>query len=246
MAGPQTTPSTGNARSSPRGRSRILRAVSGKFGYLLGALTALILSSPLMAEGWFWNVAYITFASAVLVASLYAARPGRQLLVIGLIVALIDVGIRGLAMIEGAHGLVLLQILLWLATLIFVIATLFEAMFDSDVVTVETVQASLCIYLLIGVLWVYLYALIDLLAPGSYVSQDGTQVNWSDDRSKRSEFMRLFVFSFSTLSGTGYGGVTAAGGFATIVASLEAIIAQIYLAVVIARLVGIQSAQPPE
>ena len=65
-----------------------------------------------------------------------------------------------------------------------------------------------------------------------------------DDASRRVEFMRLFAFSYSTLSGAGYGGLSAANEFASIAASLEAMTGQIYLAVVIARLVGVQAAAP--
>jgi hypothetical protein len=57
--------------------------------------------------------------------------------------------------------------------------------------------------------------------------------------------MRLFVFSHSTLTGSGYGNLTPSGRFASIFASLEALLSQVYLAVVIARLVGIQATQPP-
>jgi MFS family permease len=244
MSGQPPSAPTGGGRPRPRARSRLLRAVGGKFGYLLGALIALILSSPLIDQSWFWYMAYLLFAIAVLVASVHAVRPGRSWLVIGLIVALVDFATGRLAVIRGADWLVFLQVILWISTLIFVTITLFEAIFDSDVVGVETLQAALCIYLLLGLIWVYFFVLIDMLAPGSFLSKEGTHVNWWDDRSRRFGFMRLFVFSYSTLSGSGYGGVSPAGGFAELTASLEAIIANIYMAVVIARLVGIQSAQP--
>jgi hypothetical protein len=180
-----------------------LRAVGGKFGYLLCALIALILSSPLLDRTWFGYMAYLLFAIAVLVASFHAARPGRSWLVLGSIIALVDFATGRLAVIEGAHWLVFLQVILWISSLIFVTIALFEAMFDSDVVGVETLQAALCIYLFLGLIWVYLFVLIDMLAPGSYLSQDGTLFTWSDARSRRSGFMRLFVFSYATLSGSG-------------------------------------------
>jgi hypothetical protein len=47
------------------------------------------------------------------------------------------------------------------------------------------------------------------------------------------------------LTGTGYGEIAPAGAFAEMTACLEAMMAQVYLAVVIARLVGIQAGPPP-
>lgn len=61
-----------------RAKFRLLRAVGGKFGYLPGTLIALLMSAPLIVQGWVWNLLLGLFASAVLVASLHAARPERR------------------------------------------------------------------------------------------------------------------------------------------------------------------------
>ena len=141
--------------------------------------------------------------------------------------------------------LVILQILLWVLTLIFVTATILEAIFQSEDVTVETLQVSLRVYLLLGLIWVFAFALIEVAAPGSFPSQHGFQVAWLDDRSRRAEFMRLFVLSDSTLAGSGTGDLTTSTGFASIVVALEAMMGQIFLAVGLARLVGIQAGPAP-
>ena len=57
--------------------------------------------------------------------------------------------------------------------------------------------------------------------------------------------MRLFVFSYATLSGSNYVEVVPATGFARNAASLEAIMGQVYLGVVVARLVGLHVTPPP-
>ena len=159
-------------------------AAGGKFGILLVALVALMASAPVAIEKPVGVVAYGLFAGAVLVASLHAARPGRTPAAIGLILALTDFGIGRLATFEGTRWLVILEILLWLSTLIFVTTTILEAIFESEDVTVETLQASLCVYLLLGLIWVFAFALIEVAAPGSFQSQHGFRVAWSDDRSK--------------------------------------------------------------
>ena len=63
-------------------------------------------------------------------------------------------------------------------------------------------------------------------------------VRWTDDASRRREILDLLVFSYSTLAMTGFGGLEPSGGFPRMCICLEALTAQIYLAVVIARLVG--------
>jgi hypothetical protein len=145
----------------------------------------------------------------------------------------------------GARWLVLLQTVLWLSTLIYVIATILRAIFASREVTVETLLAALCVFLLMGLLGAFAFTLIDLTLPGSFQALHGPGVVWADERSRATEFMRLFVFSYATLSGSNYAEVAPATGFARNAASLEAMTGQIYLAVVVARLVGLHVTPPP-
>ena len=56
--------------------------------------------------------------------------------------------------------------------------------------------------------------------------------------------MRLFVFSYATLSGANYADIVPATGFARNTTSLEAMTGQIFLAVVVARLVGLHVTPP--
>jgi hypothetical protein len=220
--------------------SWLLRAVSGKFGHLLLALVALLVSSPMIVEGGLWDLLLRLFASAVLVASLQAARPGRRSLWIGLGLAVVDLVIGRLTLIAGARWLVVLQVALWLGTLIFVTIVILDAVFTSENVDAETVQAVLCAYLLLGLIWVFLYGLIDLADPSSFRLLRGVRLVWSDGPTRRADFLRLLVFSYSTLTTSGFGDLAPASGFASICANLEALSGQVYLTVVIARVVGMQ------
>ena len=124
-------------------------------------------------------------------------------------------------------------------------ATILRAIFASREVTVETLLAALCVFLLMGLFWAFAFTLIDLTSPGSFRASQGPGLVWADERSSATEFMRLFVFSYATLSGSNYAEVAPATGFACNAASLEAMTGQIYLAVVIARLVGLHATPPP-
>jgi hypothetical protein len=95
-----------------------------------------------------------------------------------------------------------------------------------------------------GLIWVAVYALIALAVPGSFRYQGAPMVRWVDDTSRRAEFLRLVIFSYSRLTSSGVGDLQTASGFASVCANLEALSAQVYLAVVIARLVGLQAAAP--
>ena len=228
-----------------RRRSKLLVATRGKFGALLVALIALLVTAPVMAEGVAWRAAITLSVGGVLVAGLYAVQPGRRSLYAGLAVAFVEFAIGRAAAFHPSYTLVLAQIVLWLVALAYVTVVILEWVLDNPEVTFETLQAAFCVYLLIGLFWAYVYALMEITTPDSFRILRGTATVWTDEHSRRLEFLRLFVYSYATLTGTGQGGLEAANGFAEMAASLEAMSAQVYLAVVIARLVGLQAAPAP-
>jgi voltage-gated potassium channel len=109
-----------------------------------------------------------------------------------------------------------------------------EAVGQLAQVTADAVAGALCGYLLIGAGFGHAYALIEVLAPGSFV---GTALS-ADPRDPGRTHAVLTYFSVSTLTTVGYGDVTPASGVTRGLANVEAIVGQFYLAVVIADLIG--------
>ena len=88
--------------------------------------------------------------------------------------------------------------------------------------------------MLLGYTWTFTYALLDELQPGSFAAPS---VPASHDQTAR--VMQLRYFSFMTLKTVGYGDVVPRSGAARTMAVLEAVMGQIYLTVLVARLVGL-------
>jgi len=209
------------------------------------ALVALLVTAPVMTESTVLWVALALLASSVLVAGLYAARPCRRSILVGLVLGGIDIGIGRLAALKGGQWLVLLQATLWLATMTYVAVTILEVVLASQPVTMETLQAAFCVYLLLGLVWAYVYIVIELVAPGSFLLQGGVVPSLAQDASRRANFLRFLILSYSTKTTRGYGDLIPASSLASICGCLEAMMAQVYLAVVIARLVRLQASERP-
>ncbi|MGB6222484.1 potassium channel family protein [Haloferula sp.] len=105
-------------------------------------------------------------------------------------------------------------------------------------VTGNVICSALCLYILVGLLWGSLYAIIDSLIPGSFA---GVLINESNTFHQNSRYFQYF--SFMTLSTVGYGDITPRSMGATVLCQTEAILGQIIIVVLVARLVGIQVAQ---
>jgi ion channel len=119
----------------------------------------------------------------------------------------------------------------------YVIWVLLVAIFDSQYVTFNTVCASLCIYLLLGLVWALVYSMVGELDPAAFISTVDSGREPLQMRVGRGDSTVLY-FSFVTLTTLGYGDIVATTPISRMLASVEAITGQLYLAVLVARLVG--------
>jgi ion channel len=104
----------------------------------------------------------------------------------------------------------------------------------ASVVDREHVSAALSAYLLAGLVFAVLYVLIDRVWPGAIVdSAAGGETGLTLDSA--------VYFSYVTLATLGYGDVVPRDATARGVAVVEAIGAQLYLTVTVARLVGLHA-----
>lgn len=108
---------------------------------------------------------------------------------------------------------------------IITIYVLSRQLFRVHYVTADTIKGGICAYLLIGFLWAMFFGLLMNIKPDSFI--------YSGDK------MRYVYFSFTTLTTLGYGDIVPAGRTAAILTNSEAIIGQLYLAIFVARLVGL-------
>jgi hypothetical protein len=104
---------------------------------------------------------------------------------------------------------------------------------DQAEVNAQSVTGAICIYLLLGILFMFLYGAIALLGSGDFFAQ-GTDGSRS---------LRVY-FSYVTLVTLGYGDYTAAGNLGRTLAIVEALIGQLYLVTVVALLVSRVQGRP--
>jgi hypothetical protein len=119
---------------------------------------------------------------------------------------------------------------------------MFFFVFTRQRVTANTVCASLCIYLLLGVIWA-LASTVDLLVAGSFQSTAAGATASPFARFGKGTSTHVLYLSFTTLTTLGYGDIVPVSPIARALTNIEAITGQIYLAVLVARLVGLNIAE---
>jgi hypothetical protein len=106
---------------------------------------------------------------------------------------------------------------------------------SDPVVTTETVLGTVCVYLLLGFCFAFIYTAIGFLSPTPFFQSQSTAT--AND---------YLFFSYTTLTTVGYGNLVPAGNLGQTGAMLEALFGQIYLVIVVARLVSLWGqARPP-
>jgi hypothetical protein len=95
-------------------------------------------------------------------------------------------------------------------------------------ITIQTVLGALCIYLLFGLFFASIYALIGSASGDAFFAQGagvGSSVNY-------------VYFSFVTIATVGYGDLSAAGNLGKMLAASEGLIGQLFLVTVVALVVS--------
>ncbi len=101
--------------------------------------------------------------------------------------------------------------------------------FSEKTVTIDSIQGGIAIYFLSGLLWAFFYQMLLLFDSEAILFSDHAQSGFSD----------MIYFSFVTMTTLGYGDIMPVSRMAKNLALLEAVWGQTYLAVLVARLVGL-------
>ncbi len=110
-----------------------------------------------------------------------------------------------------------------------------RAAFGPGRVTWHRIQGAVALYLILGLLFAHLFSVLNALVPGAFA-------NVPRGLNAHAVFYRghLLYFSFMTLTSAGYGDIVPLHPVARSVASLEAVIGQLFPATLLARLVSLE------
>ena len=150
----------------------------------------------------------------------------------GLVAAVAAIVVAGAILdasgLHYTHLLILISFYAW-ATWLAARQVLFTGTIDTN-----KVVGAICIYLLMGLIWAFLYLLIAQATPGAFNGLE--QLPWYEN------FADVSYYSYVTLTTLGYGDISPVAPIARFLVYMEAIVGVFYMAILVASLVGIRTA----
>jgi len=205
-----------------------------RFSVLLVSILLYLLVAPFMGDFTGLKSLMAIFLSAILLSGVFAVSEQKKDAVIATLLAIPLLISIWLSHFISSARFNLLMDLFAVPFMLFTVVSMLVWIFKTTSVTRDVVAASIVVYLLMGLLWAFIYLALDILEPGSFSYDQGS------DLQRPSLFS---YYSFVTLTTLGYGDVTPLTPRARAFSFIEAIIGQMYIAILVARLVGLQVAQ---
>jgi hypothetical protein len=234
---PATIPG-GHRQIEPLGFLRLY--FGGRYIWIMTGLFLLMIIGPLIGRfEMFTSHVFIgdLLVGGVLLAAVRAFFKNRRhfLACIALGIAAITVGVLGRYVPSIDHRwFTVLALALDTVLLSYLILLISADVFTTTEVDADTICGSVSVYLLISGVFASVYSILILIEPSSFLLPEapiGADVSLGPDR-------LMAYFSLITITTVGYGDITPQSELARSLANLEAIIGQVYLTVLVARLIG--------
>jgi hypothetical protein len=208
--------------------------VLGRYGSLLIALVLLMIMQPTV-DAQFGKYLLEAIFVVVLFTGLRALGIKKSLFGFEVLLLLLSLVLNVMGMVTGNEVLFFVGIACRTLFMILVALTILFDLFQSRKVSGDTLAGAVCVYLMLAVIWGHIYLLIEYMAPGSFSFTQGQDrmLLWLSR-----EFFPFFYFSLVTITTVGYGDMSPVSTEAQTFSTLEAIIGQVYLTILVARLVG--------
>jgi len=213
-----------------------------RFSILLLALFLFLAINPFfysasdeIAASVFYVLTY-----SVVIGNLYTVTHSPRSVIVGVVMLVTCVLLFLYMRITGDQSvevyIYLLVGLIWL----YSSGSILKAILTTRDVTIDTISGSVCVYLQIGLIWSVAFYFIETFIPGSF---NFSAVPLDSPESSRVDFQIFTYYSFVTLTTLGYGEYLPVSPPARAFSYLETAVGQVFLAVLVARLLGLHLAR---
>jgi hypothetical protein len=145
-----------------------VRFLTGRFSALLIALFLLFLLHVFLAGHPLTQNALPVFLFVILLANVHALGDNKIVSLIASLLGLAALALRWAMYASESHVLLLISEGVGTLFFAFTTVTILTMVLRTQTVTGDTVSGALCVYLLMGLMWAFLYMLVESVHPGTF------------------------------------------------------------------------------
>ena len=205
----------------------------GRFLALLIAMLLYFILRPFLEGFVRIQILMSIFFSIILLSGIYAISQKKHILIIALVLAVPLLLIQWGKQILDISSFMLVSDIFGILFFGYSSVIILAYLFREKEITGDVIIGSICAYLMIGFMWSSIFSMLEIVCPGSFNLPEISGLEGSG----------FTYYSFVTLTTLGYGDITPLTAPARSFALLEAVTGQLYIAVLVARLVGIHISQ---
>lgn len=220
-------------------RQRGLSVYGRKFSFLFLALLCLLVIDPYVESSGSRYLAFRIIGSAVTLLSVYAVSFDRRPALLALLLAVPTLAQRILLPRADQGAIALFVTASSFAFDLIIVVVIFRRVFGTKQPDLDTIFGALCIYLLMGFAFANGYYMLATLQPDAFAFDPAANMHPIPGR------LNFLYYSFGTLTSMGAPGIEPASQQARSLTIIEAILGVLYVAVLVARLVGMYK-EPPK
>ena len=215
--------------------------MKAQFTLLFVTLIGLLLVFPSIAHHPYGLIAQAAMSWAAIAAAVWAVESLR-VRSIALLLAML--ALTADVYIWTTHAVAFMPVgrILVAVFLGFVTCAILAHVMTREKVTYDIIIGGACTYILLGVFFAQIYAALEILAPGSLLEQGRALSSVGAADLARGHIVEVMYYSFITLTTLGYGDIIPGTPLVRAVSTVEALLGQLYPAILIAHLVGLRVA----
>lgn len=212
--------------------------IGGFFGAIFSIITIFFIV-PLFEKNFYTHLLLQLSFVLLILSTIYTIDRHQKILLVGLVFLLpfiyfdsVSFQYHSLLHMIIAYGI--FSIFILLAVIVLMRKILRASLVDADLIF-----GALMVYLLSGALWGNFYFMENMLFPGSF---NGAGILYFDSTTFLSAYEQQFNFlyySFATLATLGMGDITPLSHLAKSLTAMEAMFGQLFVAIIIAKLVSV-------
>ncbi|MFB6182234.1 MAG: ion channel [Candidatus Magasanikbacteria bacterium] len=200
--------------------------------YLLFAVLFLLVSYPFFINGPLYFIPVVLLDVIIPLLAVYVAADHTINLFLASVLAIPLAILSWLSLVDPSSLVLSLLYIFGIIFYGFSVYVVLHQIIKRNVITEDIIVGSIAAYLMVGLTWTNIYALIHHITGNGFetttnlLGSTGTQIDY-------------IYYSFVTLTNVGYGGMLAANHYTRAFSILESAAGVIFTAVVVGRVVGL-------